>query len=73
MRNFTLGVVVSLFGLCVVGCNNADPDLTLCEGGACEKQEQCEIECEGVCGSPDFLSFDCVEDACQCECFFGCQ
>jgi len=54
------------------GCDD-DPDLTLCEGGACDRQEQCEIECEDVCGDPDFLTYECVDGNCECQCFFGCR
>lgn len=71
MRTFTLWLGVLLASFCF-GCND-NPDLTTCPGGACETQEECEMDCEDVCGSPDFLSFRCVNDACQCECFFGCQ
>jgi len=71
MKSFTLWVAVVLAGFCF-GCNDT-PDLTLCEGGACETQEQCEVECEDVCGDPDFLSFSCVEGFCECQCFYGCR
>lgn len=72
MKRFTPWVFV-LVSVLSLGCSEDDPELTVCEGGPCERQEDCEAECEGVCGSPDFLSFQCIEDACQCECFFGCQ
>lgn len=54
------------------GCSE-DPNPVTCEGGACERQEQCLPECEDVCGDPDFGSYECVEERCLCECFFGCR
>lgn len=71
MKRYTLWFMVLLAGISF-GCNDT-PDLTVCEGGACEQQEQCKIECEDVCGDPDFLSFQCVEGFCECQCFYGCR
>lgn len=72
MKNVFPPLLLILCGALSVGCND-DPNLVVCEGGACERQEQCEIDCEDVCGDPDFLSFECIEGYCVCECFFGCR
>ena len=72
MKNSLLPLLFVFVGLTWFGCGE-DPDLVVCEGGACERQEQCEIECEDVCGDPDFLSYQCVDGSCECQCFFGCR
>ncbi len=73
MKTATLWMLLVLGGLVAVGCSEADANLETCEGGACETQEDCEMECEDVCGDPDFESFNCVDMTCRCVCFFGCE
>jgi hypothetical protein len=62
---------VLLCGLFGVACDSEESELALCPGGPCEVPAECMQACEGVCqGSVG--SFDCVEEECICECFFGC-
>lgn len=72
MKNPLPALLVILASVSWLGCSD-EPELVICEGGACERQEQCEIECEDVCGDPDFGSFRCIEGNCECQCFFGCR
>ena len=73
MKSATMWMLVGWVVAAIAGGCSDDPNLSICEGGACERQEQCAIECEDVCGDPDFGSFECVEERCQCQCFFGCR
>lgn len=72
MKSSLAWMLLVLSGALWLGCSD-DPNLVTCEGGACEAQEDCVMECEDVCGDPDFLSYRCVEGYCQCQCFFGCE
>ncbi len=73
MKRVLSSLLLILASVSSTGCSDEDPELVLCEGGACVRQEDCEPECEDVCGDPDFLSYECIEGYCQCQCFFGCQ
>ncbi|MGB5812769.1 MAG: hypothetical protein WBG86_19700 [Polyangiales bacterium] len=72
MRTLLAWIFAMLVGIASLGCNDT-ADLEDCVAGACETQEDCVMQCENVCGDPDFGNFNCVENTCICQCFFGCQ
>jgi len=72
MQRVVPWMLLIVSGVLWLGCND-DPDMVVCEGGACETQDQCVLECEDVCGDPDYGRYDCIDGNCECQCFFGCQ
>lgn len=75
MRKLHPWSFVLLGVLLVVGCGEQSDEQVIpeeCPGGPCETPRECEKACEGVCQDRDFGSFDCIEEQCICECFYGC-
>lgn len=72
MRTLLAWIFVMTVGMSSLGCGET-PNLQDCEGAACDVQEDCVMQCEDICEDPDFGSFDCVENICVCQCFFGCN
>jgi hypothetical protein len=65
-------MLLTIFSVLWLGCSD-ETDLVVCEGGACETQQECVRECEDVCGDPDYGPYDCIDGNCECLCFFGCK
>jgi len=72
MRRALPWMLLTVCSVLWLGCSD-EPNMVVCEGGACETQQDCVLECEDVCGDPDYGPYDCVDLKCECQCFFGCE
>jgi len=72
MRRVLPWMLLTVCSMLWFGCSD-ETDMVVCEGGACETQQECVRECEDVCGDPDYGPYDCIDGNCECQCFFGCR